>query len=217
MVGTMHWFSLYAWLIRDNSLIESTQFGLLVAAVVLFVWVGFHLIRRRNWLGFIYVGIALAAFFVAGEEISWGQNIFQWRPNDWLSRSNFQGETNLHNTDLAFGPTIYGFILVSAYGTLAPLLALRLGERRRPVDYLFVPPLALVPAFFISFAYRAIRTEFDPLERFPRYAFQIDRFSEWAELCLYFAVLVVAVLTWRLWWRDSLDKADARPGRTSAN
>ena len=34
---------------------------------------------------------------------------------------------------------------------------------------------------------------------------------------VYFAVLVVAVLTWRLWLRDSPDKADARPGRTTGN
>ncbi|WP_134091168.1 hypothetical protein [Olivibacter sp. XZL3] len=39
----------------------------------------------------------LASIFVAGEEISWGQRIFNVRSSEFFQRHNAQGETNLHN------------------------------------------------------------------------------------------------------------------------
>ena len=217
LVATMHWFSVFAWLIAENSLIESFQLAFLVASVALFTWIGIHLLRRRkDRLGLVYLAIALGAFFVLGEEISWGQTIFKWQPDTWLTRNNFQGETNLH-TGIAHGPTVYGFILIAGYGAFVPLVASRFVERRNSVTYLLVPPLALVPAFFVPFAYRVVRSVFDPLGHIPRYAFEIDRFSEWGELSLFFGVLIVAVLTWRLRVRGKTDLHEPRSAETTGD
>ncbi|MFN0009266.1 MAG: hypothetical protein ACKVXR_15285 [Planctomycetota bacterium] len=41
--------------------------------------------------------IALFCFFVAGEEISWGQRLFGFRPPEIFLERNFQQELNLHN------------------------------------------------------------------------------------------------------------------------
>ncbi|MFN8476230.1 MAG: hypothetical protein U0074_00170 [Kouleothrix sp.] len=38
----------------------------------------------------------MAAFLIAGEEISWGQRLFGWQPSD-LAAINHQGETTVHN------------------------------------------------------------------------------------------------------------------------
>jgi len=46
------------------------------------------------------VGIAMFAilfFFGAGEEISWGQRIFEVESSDFFKENNAQAETNLHN------------------------------------------------------------------------------------------------------------------------
>jgi hypothetical protein len=40
----------------------------------------------------------LASIYFAGEEISWGQWIFQWETPETLAEINKQKETNLHNT-----------------------------------------------------------------------------------------------------------------------
>lgn len=197
LVATMPWVSVFAWIIAENSVVEWSQFCFLIGATFLFLWIGLHLLRRHNLLGFLYIVVATGALFVAGEEISWGQGIFHWDPDNRLTSANFQGETNLH-TGVAHGPTVYGFILISAYGMLAPLVAAVVRQRRGRAFSLFVPPLALIPAFFVAFAYRTVRTAFEPHERIPRYAFDIVRFAEYAELTLYFAVCVVAILTWRL-------------------
>jgi hypothetical protein len=42
-------------------------------------------------------GIALVFIFGAGEEISWGQRIFNVESSEYFLENNAQGETNLHN------------------------------------------------------------------------------------------------------------------------
>jgi hypothetical protein len=53
---------------------------------------------QKNWM-FISVWsfLALFTFFGAGEEISWGQRIFNVESSDWFKQNNAQAETNLHN------------------------------------------------------------------------------------------------------------------------
>ncbi|MDX9883434.1 MAG: hypothetical protein RBS73_15340 [Prolixibacteraceae bacterium] len=41
--------------------------------------------------------LALAFFFAAGEELSWGQRIFNIESGEFFQQNNLQGETNLHN------------------------------------------------------------------------------------------------------------------------
>lgn len=59
-----------------------------------------HLPTRnsRIWVAMITLG----TFYMAGEEISWGQWFFYWdTPETWL-QVNDQNETNLHNTSSLF-------------------------------------------------------------------------------------------------------------------
>lgn len=52
----------------------------------------------------LYLFIIAAIFFVmAGEEVSWGQRIFEISSNDFFLEYNWQGEMNVHNlhTDIA--------------------------------------------------------------------------------------------------------------------
>ena len=41
--------------------------------------------------------MALIFIFGAGEEISWGQRIFNVESSEYFLENNAQGETNLHN------------------------------------------------------------------------------------------------------------------------
>jgi hypothetical protein len=41
--------------------------------------------------------LGLVFFFGAGEEISWGQRIFDTQSSEFFQQHNAQGETNLHN------------------------------------------------------------------------------------------------------------------------
>jgi hypothetical protein len=50
----------------------------------------------RHFRAYYFV-IAVAGWFVALEEISYGQHLFSWSSPDWFAEHNAQGEMNLHN------------------------------------------------------------------------------------------------------------------------
>ena len=45
----------------------------------------------------LFVLFALASWFVALEEISYGQQVFDWKSPAWFQQNNHHGQTNLHN------------------------------------------------------------------------------------------------------------------------
>jgi hypothetical protein len=60
--------------------------------------------------------VATGLLFVAGEEISWGQRIFDFQTSDSVAATNLQGEINLHNSELLF-PFVYStYAFVGFYG-----------------------------------------------------------------------------------------------------
>lgn len=81
----------------------------------------------------ILAGLGLFCLFVAGEEISWGQRFFGFRPPDVFLEHNYQQELNLHNLVMEFVKTR---LLVAAialgYGVVLPLLARFVSTNARP-------------------------------------------------------------------------------------
>lgn len=78
---------------------ELLQFLIMALA---FIW-SIRLLLLKPWkisplLG-VWVGVAaLCSLYVAGEEMSWGQHVFEWSSSEFWHNINDQGETNLHNT-----------------------------------------------------------------------------------------------------------------------
>jgi hypothetical protein len=79
---------IYEWL---TVLALSMSFVMCVHRVVV--------LRKEKNAAFIGVWcfLALVCFFGAGEEISWGQRIFNVESSEWFKQNNAQSETNLHN------------------------------------------------------------------------------------------------------------------------
>ena len=66
----------------------------------------------KGWPFFIGLFVFAALFiFGAGEEISWGQRIFNIESSDFFKANNGQGETNIHNLVVSGkGPTFLFFL-----------------------------------------------------------------------------------------------------------
>ncbi|MDJ0906609.1 MAG: hypothetical protein QNI96_11360 [Woeseiaceae bacterium] len=146
----VHWPDFYYMSIQEDEYIEWASFwAFLLAAVAAIVASRKQVAGRFPW--FLY-GLALFCFFVAMEEISWGQRVLGYRPPVYFLEHNFQQEFNFHNvidTDyrkLALSATIVG------YGVLLPLLAL-VAPLRGIFDRIgiVVPPLGLLPLFAATF------------------------------------------------------------------
>ncbi|MDZ7711129.1 MAG: hypothetical protein U5K36_14585 [Roseovarius sp.] len=88
---------------------------------------------------------ALAFFFAAGEEISWGYRLFDREASEFFLENNAQGETNIHNLvvgDVKLVKTVFGSglsVVILLYLLVLPLLYTRVGVLRRIADRLAIP------------------------------------------------------------------------------
>ncbi|SFT14886.1 hypothetical protein [Sphingobacterium wenxiniae] len=131
--------------VEDGFVENWTVVPLLVAAVYafyLFVKIG----RYKTWhFKAILLFIAFFSIFVAGEEISWGQRLFNIESSEFFKENNAQGETNLHNmvvggkkvNKIVFSQLIT--VAIGAYLLVFPILYDKKTGFRRWVDRFGIP------------------------------------------------------------------------------
>ena len=91
------------WLYHESGAIEwVTVAFLLVGIVAALGALRFAAGRGARWLRAWVVLLLLGAVYFAGEELSWGQHVFQWSTPEQWQRLNDQQETNLHNVHALF-------------------------------------------------------------------------------------------------------------------
>jgi hypothetical protein len=108
----------------------------------------------------ILLGCALVAFFGAGEEISWGQRIFNWQTPTAMNQINDQGETNVHNIvvlghDLPFERAFDAFWM--SLTVLLPLATMYIRPLRALVGRFFsVPHLGVGFLFLCNYLWAKV-------------------------------------------------------------
>ena len=141
----------------------------------------------KFWFGLA----AVCCFYVAGEEISWGQHVWDWATPDYWTAVNDQGETNLHNTSSWFDqkPRLLLQIGIIFGGIIAPVLnhynLLKLPEK---LAILMPSPKLIVTALLILIP-TLLEKGFE--------AFDIAifaRFSEVQELYMFYFVLIYLII-----------------------
>ncbi|MEP4197157.1 MAG: hypothetical protein ABJL99_16145 [Aliishimia sp.] len=144
--------TLYYWLILPDSfeIVFAREDGIVEYATALFLFFAcFTLIghaRRNSGRVAILLGVyALAFFFAAGEEVSWGQRIFGIESTEFFTENNYQGETNLHNLvvgDIHLAEEVFGnalTLVLLSYLVILPLLYPYARWVRTFCEYLAVP------------------------------------------------------------------------------
>lgn len=104
--------SFKAYYVMEDGFTEwSTVVTLLIGIFVCFrrVW----LLKNQRPMLFLFMTSLLGLFFFfgAGEEISWGQRIFEVESSEFFTQNNAQGEMNLHNlvvNDTKLNKVIFG-------------------------------------------------------------------------------------------------------------
>lgn len=204
-------------LANEDGIAEWGQWLFLVALAVIYARLAIALWRQHQRpLALLYAAAMVAVIFTAGEEISWGQRIFGWMTPGALEDINNQGETNIHNIGSLLKIFNLVIMIVAFIAALLPLVRWSVwrARARSIAGYALIPPAALIPAFGMEFAYRAIRYLFLPT---PRYT--LTKLSEIAELSFYFGLFVFGVLAWRVivrGWRPSSDSGIPAPSAPPA-
>lgn len=141
---------------REDGFIEYATVVLLLASVVLVIgrWRKYR--AHQNWKFSLICGLIVVAFlFVAGEEISWGQRIFNLETTDYFKEHNTQEELNLHNLtvgDVKINKLIFGLILTTViliYTILVPILYTKITAVKSLLDAWYIP----VPTWRQSISY----------------------------------------------------------------
>lgn len=208
----------FGMLANEDGLAEWGQWLFLMALIVIYARLAIALWRQHQRpVALLYAVALVAVIFTAGEEISWGQRIFGWMTPGALEDINKQGETNIHNIGSILTIFNLAIMAVAFIAVLLPVVRWSVWrERARSIaGYALIPPAALIPAFGMAFAYRAIRLLFLPT---PRYT--LTKLSEIAELSFYFALLVFGILAWRVivrGWRPSSDGGTLEPSPAPAS
>lgn len=150
-----------AWSVSENGPHETLQAFVLLMALGVSVFTFFRMDRKKDPLMTALVALAgLCCFYVCGEEISWGQHIFDWQTPETWSEINDQNETNLHNTSawLDQKPRLILEIGIIVGGILVPLLN-RFRSGFLPARFAaFYPSLVLLPTAFFAEGFKFTQT-----------------------------------------------------------
>ncbi|MGE3528410.1 MAG: hypothetical protein AB7G54_03165 [Methyloceanibacter sp.] len=162
--------------------------GLLIAGGLLFL----PFVRARPLVFAVTLLGAFSCLYIAGEEMSWGQHLFQWTTPEYWTEVNRQNETNLHNTYAIFEKTPRAILETGIFagGLLIPVAALFWPWLRACRVSLFLPPAALAPAALGVLFFKLV----DRLQAAGRIPTLLERPSESVETFLYFFILAYLIV-----------------------
>ena len=155
--------------------------------------------------------LTLGCGYLAGEELSWGQQLFNWHTPEYIGALNDQKETNLHNMSSWFDqkPRMLLEIWVLIGGIIVPTGVLLGYGKLRPWEssgYWFWPTVECLPTAVLAILIR-LPERMKPLFGLESLPFEI-RFSEPQEY--YFAMFLMIYLA-SVYWR----LRDQKPTRSS--
>jgi tetratricopeptide (TPR) repeat protein len=147
----------YVLITEEDYVVENGQFLFYFISSILSLFVSIKLIKNKLTVhGVLYVILSIGLFFIAMEEISWGQRIFNITTPDLFSKHNRQYEMNIHNMDV-IGKSLLNkaYILLGAYGAFAWLFVrtfmLRAKTKCEHIINFVVPDWYVSSYFFFVF------------------------------------------------------------------
>ncbi|MEX0896131.1 MAG: hypothetical protein WDZ94_04335 [Patescibacteria group bacterium] len=148
---------LFMWLIDEDSVVEWLQFLLLIVVSGCSVGLARYFWSRETTLSILFILAAVGSFFIAGEEISWGQRLLDIAtPDSWIE-INIQNETNIHNIGPIFGYVYRGYILVGLIGATAwmakRLFIKAMSARFRKIATVLIPEWYYMIYFAVAFVH----------------------------------------------------------------
>ncbi len=143
----------YYIFVSEDSPIEYAQFFFFLLAGFLALITCVNLFKKRSsFFALYYLFFSLALFFVAFEEISWGQRILEIETPEHIAKKNVQDEITVHNLHPVQVRLPQAYIIIGLWGTFGWIVASKT-KKRLPWIKNFFPPKTLSLYFFPVFAY----------------------------------------------------------------
>ncbi|MDD3679550.1 MAG: hypothetical protein PHX72_01700, partial [Candidatus Shapirobacteria bacterium] len=120
----------YHVFIAEDGPVEYAQFILFLLAGIFFLASAINLLKKKTFLvGFCYLLFSFAAFFVAIEEISWGQRLLQIDTPEMIAQQNSQNEITIHNLDYFQQRLPQAYMLIGLWGALGWMIVTKINKK----------------------------------------------------------------------------------------
>ncbi|KUK79653.1 MAG: hypothetical protein XD95_0227 [Microgenomates bacterium 39_7] len=113
-------FDFFLKFIEEDNFIEYAQFFVLLSGSL---WIGYYSLKAKRKSKkstfIICLLMALSLFFVAGDEISWGQRIAGLETPETIAQHNRQNEITIHNLEIVSWMPGWVYLIISWLGILS--------------------------------------------------------------------------------------------------
>ena len=151
-ISLPRWY--YLLLCKEDGALENLTAIFYFCSFVLAMSIAKHFLKKQHkFYSLLYFILSLGFFFIAIEEISWGQRIFGINTATFFQERNYQHENNFHN--FKEFPLHLAYMIVGFYGAFAKLfIPDKTKKRYDSVIQLFCADYFLFFYFFtVSFLY----------------------------------------------------------------
>ena len=135
---------------REDNLLEYLQFFLyLIAGVYSFKIYKIFKQKKNKLNTWIFLFLSIGLFFVAFEEISWGQRILGIDTPDNIKELNFQNELTIHNLEIFQHFALHTtYLFIAFYGIFSQVILRKFFYKKYKYLLIFTPPFYLSFCFF---------------------------------------------------------------------
>ena len=140
---------------KEDSVAEYLQFGFyLIAAIWTYKLASFYRLKKQKIFFILFLILSIGLFFVAGEEISWGQRLFGIETPESIKEINAQNEITLHNLNIFQHKYLHMvYMIVALYGAFSRILVKKFLPKLFNKIVIFTPPTYLFFCFFSVFVF----------------------------------------------------------------
>jgi len=170
---------IFYYLDREDGPLEYLTFFLylascLISIVLLKIVKNLSIQKRLKYLWIVLLGVsAFLLFLISGEEISWGQRIFNINTPDPFVSYNMQKETTIHNAQFIFSFVYHAYFVLGIYGALSWVLnyipikirGIRISTYLMPIlSRWYLAPYFVVIIGYVCWRFTLTDNSFDPWE-----------------------------------------------------
>lgn len=142
----------YYVVLQEDQIIEWMSFWEFFIAGILFTQAAYRQYVDEARIPWFLICVGVFCFFVALEEISWGQRLFGYRPPAYFLEQNFQQEFNVHNVVDSDLRILALEIVILGFGIVLPVVWMIPPIRRLCSKIAIVPPpVFFAPAFLATY------------------------------------------------------------------
>lgn len=153
-------FDKLIYLSQEDEFFEMLQYVFLILALIYsYKLTKFFFSNKDKLQGFSFTMVFMVIILLIGEEVSWGQRIFNIQTPQFIVENNAQQEISIHNLYLFDRNIDIAYLMVCIYGTFTWLISKHLKNKiAKKITKYYLVPVFIAPYFLIGLIFYLYNT-----------------------------------------------------------